>query len=186
MDSLENKHNNRNHILEVTDRLIMQKGVTKTSLADIAREAGISRGTLYYYYSSKSELVYDITHHHFDMVTNNLFDRVINAADDTSPQELLKQVFETILNEENRTKMHLYLLQDAVLNDEDLKNRFQDKYQEWRMAIKEGLDKVLHYDEERSALMSYIILAALDGFIIQSILGDESIPIDSIINYMIR
>jgi AcrR family transcriptional regulator len=39
---------NIEHILEVAGRLLVEKGVRDTSLSDIAREAGISKGTLYY------------------------------------------------------------------------------------------------------------------------------------------
>lgn len=43
----------------------------------------------------------------------------------------------------------------------------------------------MHYDEKQSRLMSFIILAAIDDFIIQSILEDETIPINEIVDYMI-
>jgi len=42
-----------------SNELMTERGVTDTSLADIAGEVGISKGTLFYYYSSKNDLVYD-------------------------------------------------------------------------------------------------------------------------------
>ncbi|NLB53646.1 MAG: helix-turn-helix transcriptional regulator, partial [Syntrophomonadaceae bacterium] len=40
--------------------LMAEKGIIKTSLADIAREVGISKGTLFYHFASKDDLVNDI------------------------------------------------------------------------------------------------------------------------------
>ena len=39
-------------ILETATRLFTEKGIHETSLADIAKEARLSKGTLYYYYPS--------------------------------------------------------------------------------------------------------------------------------------
>jgi AcrR family transcriptional regulator len=48
---IENQAGKRQQIIEAVARLIIQKGIEKTSLADIAEEAGISKGSLYYYAS---------------------------------------------------------------------------------------------------------------------------------------
>lgn len=47
----------RTEILDVSERLFESKGYDKTSTNDILREIGIARGTLYYYFSSKEEIL---------------------------------------------------------------------------------------------------------------------------------
>jgi len=59
----------RERIIEAASRLMTEEGVTDTSLADIANEVGISRGTLFYYYSSKNDLVYDVAERNLDLIT---------------------------------------------------------------------------------------------------------------------
>jgi AcrR family transcriptional regulator len=46
----------RQAILEATDRLIRRYGYKKTTVEDIAGEAGISRGTVYLYFKCKEEI----------------------------------------------------------------------------------------------------------------------------------
>ena len=51
------KSDNKAKILKSAIRLIGENGVEGTSLSDIAKDVGISKGTLYYYYSTKSDIV---------------------------------------------------------------------------------------------------------------------------------
>ncbi|KLU63209.1 HTH-type transcriptional regulator TtgR [Peptococcaceae bacterium CEB3] len=51
---------NKKKILESSIGIFAKKGIHQATLADIAAAAGISKGTLFYYYKSKGELLYDI------------------------------------------------------------------------------------------------------------------------------
>src|ERR1700755_3604602 len=46
----------RRQILDGARRLFMAQGFDHTSMGDIAREAGVSKGTLYVYFDSKERL----------------------------------------------------------------------------------------------------------------------------------
>ncbi|WP_414162995.1 multidrug efflux transporter transcriptional repressor AcrR [Superficieibacter sp. BNK-5] len=50
----------RQHILDVAMRLFSQQGVSATSLADIAKSAGVTRGAIYWHFKNKSELFSEI------------------------------------------------------------------------------------------------------------------------------
>lgn len=73
MDSTEKT---RDRILRVTGELIARQGIQKTSLASIAREAGISRGTLFYYYPSKQSLLYQVMEISFCEVTGKILETI--------------------------------------------------------------------------------------------------------------
>jgi AcrR family transcriptional regulator len=47
----------RKEIIDTAKKLFESKGIKKTSMNDIAENAGIAKGLLYYYFSSKEELV---------------------------------------------------------------------------------------------------------------------------------
>ena len=49
-------HNMKEKILLTSIDLMTKNGINNTSLADIAREVNISKGTLYYHFSSKEEI----------------------------------------------------------------------------------------------------------------------------------
>ncbi|MCF6179205.1 MAG: TetR family transcriptional regulator C-terminal domain-containing protein, partial [Geopsychrobacter sp.] len=79
---------------------------------------------------------------------------------------------------------HLYLLQEAITNDEALKQRFREKYANWQRLIEETLAKILHADID-CRVFAQIILAALDGFIIQSLLGVEGLSLEEISRFVL-
>ena len=47
----------KNEILDVAERLFCTKGFDNTSTNDILKEIGIARGTLYYHFKSKEEIL---------------------------------------------------------------------------------------------------------------------------------
>lgn len=50
----------RQHILDVALRLFSQQGVSSTSLAEIAKAAGVTRGAIYWHFKGKSDLFNEI------------------------------------------------------------------------------------------------------------------------------
>lgn len=46
----------RNRILDVAEQVFSQKGVSRTSLADIADAAGVTRGAIYWHFKNKADL----------------------------------------------------------------------------------------------------------------------------------
>lgn len=170
-------------IIEAGTRLVVQKGIEKTSLADIAEEAGISKGSLYYYYASKNELIFDITEAHINQISENLFTIIEESKGNASWQELLKILFERILAADTRGRLHLYLVQQALNDNDELKQRFRKKYQEWKLMIKDGF-AMLEPNVTNHNVLSSLIIAALDGFLIQSLLELETISGDEFVSHL--
>ncbi|MFV0569356.1 MAG: multidrug efflux transporter transcriptional repressor AcrR [Citrobacter portucalensis] len=50
----------RQHILDAALRLFSQQGVSSTSLAEIAKAAGVTRGAIYWHFKNKSDLFSEI------------------------------------------------------------------------------------------------------------------------------
>lgn len=183
-NSKERPGGNRQFILESTARLIMEKGVEKTSLSDIAKAVGISKGTLYYYYTSKSDLIFDITELHMQRITDRILDILEKRRNEMTLKEILEMVFETFLKEETREKLHLYLLQDAITGNEKLLAKFREKYDEWRRLIEKEVGKILKDAGEQPAILAYIIVAAIDGLVIQSIVNRQKMPVAEIAGWL--
>lgn len=62
----------KNEILDVAERLFGTKGFDSTSTGDILNEIGIARGTLYYHFKSKEEIL--------DAMVSRLVERLIEKA----------------------------------------------------------------------------------------------------------
>lgn len=52
----EEKEQRRNDIIDAAEAVFAQKGVEKATMADVAREARLSRGLLYFYFKDKDDL----------------------------------------------------------------------------------------------------------------------------------
>lgn len=50
----------KNSILRIAGELFVRQGFDKTSISDILKEAGIARGTLYYHFDSKEEIMNEL------------------------------------------------------------------------------------------------------------------------------
>ncbi|MEO9329730.1 TetR/AcrR family transcriptional regulator [Gordonia aurantiaca] len=75
----------RGEIVEAAYKVFTGKGYEATTIADVAREAGIGQGTIYRYIESKRELL--------DLVFDNAIDRLFSTVDpdslfDSDPQSL--------------------------------------------------------------------------------------------------
>lgn len=173
----------RQQIIEAATRVIVQKGIDKTSLTDIAKAAGISKGSLYYYYATKNDLIFDITEAHISQISNNLFDIIENRHDNAEWKDILNILFERIMAAETRGRLHLYLLQQALNGNDELAERFRKKYREWNAMIQAGFTKIDPSATDYTVL-STLIITALDGCLIQSMLGLEISPWTEIINYL--
>ncbi len=68
----------RREIAQAACEVILQVGLDKMRLADVAREAGLTTGAIQYHFESKEELLL--------FVKNGLFDRIFAAAEEQAQQ----------------------------------------------------------------------------------------------------
>ncbi|MFZ5353055.1 MAG: TetR/AcrR family transcriptional regulator [Bacillota bacterium] len=178
-----NKLNNESYqkIMNAAEEIIIEKGVKDTSLADIAGKAGISKGTLYYYYSSKSDLIFDIAERHLEKITEqimNLVNESYRNKKTADPRKILEMTFKELTKDSTYMKLHIYLLKEAVIGSSELKIRFVEDYKKWRGMIEDSLTKLFGGKVEDAASVSQAILAAADGFKIQMLLGFDDLDFD--------
>jgi len=57
MRTVKNPEERKNEILDAAEQLFTIKGYAKTTINDILREVGIAKGTFYYYFQSKEEVM---------------------------------------------------------------------------------------------------------------------------------
>jgi AcrR family transcriptional regulator len=174
-DSIKTKQ----QILEAARDAFIEQGITSTSLKEIARTAGVSTGTLFYYYASKSDLVFDVTNLHFDQLTHQLLDWVNSINSQSNMQKILPVVCETIVGDQLRGKLHHYLIEEALTNNSSLRIKFIEKYTEWQTMIEQGIE-ISVPDKKKRREIAQLLLAVLDGLVMQTILGVEGISIKDI------
>lgn len=174
---------NKERIITTASRLIVEKGVADTSLADIARETGISKGTLYYYYPNKGDLIFDISERHLDRLTNKLFAWIERSSEDITPELVLRVMYDIILKSTAKGITHLYLIQEAIAHHPPLRDRFRQEYPRWVHMISEGLKRLSPQRDDHEILAS-ILMASIDGYLIQKLLGVERVSVDKVARYL--
>lgn len=81
----------RNEILDTAKKLFRTKGYEKCTVNDILKEVGIAKGTFYYYFKSKQEVL-DAVVSSYTVIMINRVEEIINK-DDIEPIEKLMGVF---------------------------------------------------------------------------------------------
>ena len=176
----------KTHILTVASSVILKKGLKNTSLKNIAKEAGISKGTLYYYYSAKEDIIYDIAKRNMIQITDEVIKWIEHKGNSENPEAILKAFFEKGLEAEDKGRLHLYLLNDAVTSNEKLAEKFKQLYAQWRILLKDTLDQLLPEKKSDNLGLSYLILTTLDGLMLQKMCGTEMFPLENIVKVLLK
>lgn len=186
MKSNNNNNNMKKNILISATRLIAQKGIKSTSLADIAKHVGISKGTLYYHYSSKDDLVCDIADVHLKIITRAVLDCVQNIKTDNPQDEIIKSIVDKISTIGGTGRVHMYLLCEAITGNEPLKERIKLNYINWRATLKSEIEKNLSNSNESAESLSFLLVSIVDGLVVQGLLKTEEIPFEEIATFLVN
>lgn len=171
---------NQKRILEAATDLFIKQGANETSLADIARSLKISKGTLYYYYSTKADLIFDVTDAYMQELTEGLLEWAKSLDKNTAPESILESVFKTVFKAKTRGKLHIYLIHEAITRNDDLAQKIRAAYAKWKGMLKEGLDSVFG-DSINTQIYADIILTMLTGGIVHTILDVEMPPLNDLV-----
>lgn len=166
------KPNNKQKIIEAAQRLIAAQGVEKTSMRDIAAEAGITTGAIYYYYKSKEELLYDVMDY-AAAVTSEIMK--MRARPSARPDEVLDEIARRVtqqLRNHRHWNLRYYLALQAAQGDENLRARFAHNYAAQASRTADLFNYVFSTPSQPQDLaLAIIMVAALDGINFQQFIG---------------
>lgn len=174
----------KSRIVAMASRLAVKKGLDGFSLTAVAREAGISKGTLYYYYPTKSELIFDIAARHVNEITALIMEMIAESGPDTDPADLLALFFRKHQANRTRMRLHLNLVYQAMNGDQAIKQRYQEIYARWRRQARQALEKLLPESPHRETLV-HLIITTIDGLNVQSMLGVDPAPTAQIAGFLV-
>lgn len=183
---MKSNNNMKENILKVAIDLITLNGIKNTSLSDIAKSTGISKGTLYYHYASKDDLIFDIADVHLNIITGAVLECVHNIESKSSKDELINIIMNKIAAIGSTGRIHMYLLCEAITNNDPLRERIKIKYIQWRTTLQEEIHKNLHESTKDSEALSFLLISIIDGLVVQSILKTEKIPFEKIAEFLVN
>lgn len=144
----------RLEIMEAAQRLFEQEGYTKTTIEAIIKEAQIAKGTFYYYFKSKQEILGAIVENivsklqaHFVAILNNeklsALDKLKEMIIGSQKRETVNHaVMEIIHLPENRELQEQLNIQSILVIAPLMTQAFVQGYQEGIFKIKASLESI--------------------------------------------
>lgn len=131
----------RNEILDAAERLFSTKGYEKCTVNDILNEVSIAKGTFYYYFKSKKEVLEAIVSRY----TKQIIKRVEAVLEkDLRPEEKLLQIF-LAMRMENRVELdvisEMHKPENALLHQKTLQQIVTSVAPLLASVVEEGIEK---------------------------------------------
>ncbi|WP_300629030.1 TetR/AcrR family transcriptional regulator [uncultured Thomasclavelia sp.] len=150
-----------NKILEVSQRLFLEKGYDNTKIQDIADELGMTKGAIYHHFESKEEIMNKLGESMF--IHNNPFE-IVKKRNDLNGLEKMKLAIK--LNQSNEqmvelTNQALPLLENPQILAKMFESNYQNLLPYWLELIKEGQEDGSIKTNQPKELAELLILTDL-------------------------
>lgn len=173
----------REAILATAASLFLQGGVHAVSLQDIAQAAGLSKGTLYYYYPTKESLVAELARINTETVTDTLFAWVDSLSRGDDMRAALFRLMELLTADGQLSGLHMALYTEAALGNEALTHWLAGAYREWTVMFEVGVLKVQSKNAAAIRAKSHLFFTMLLGYVMQVQSGICDPDRESLIGY---
>lgn len=176
------RNKTKRNILENALMLFAEKGFKGTSISDIARSAGISKGLAYNYFKNKDDLVISV----FEMLTKEVHAILASADNENDPKKKLRmfinQTFNQVINDEKFWRLYM----NFVISPE--------MQQKSNKILGEFLEEMLYEFKKIFVQMkipnpsneSKILLAIIDGVCFHFMIDKDKYPIETIRRYLLK
>jgi len=159
-------------ILEAAAKCFSERGYTKTTMDKIAKEAGVSKGTLYWHFNSKEDLFVELKIRHIARVLRQLEELFAQKKTfDLKLLDVIAMCFSSLVPENREVaRLSAEFLAEATKIPK-LNKMLRDQYERIQRLITSTMEEAIEKGELRKdidpKLISMILLAMLDGLELQ-------------------
>jgi AcrR family transcriptional regulator len=158
-------------IIEAMRTSVGTRGAAGSTFDVVAREAGVSRGLLHYYFGSKEQLLVEVVRHDCEVRIASMGARIAKA---TTADEIIAALvlgLEEFIEGEPGSPAVIYELLSASRHSEDIRAELAELYRRWRADLADSLrtkerDGVVRLDADPDSVASMLFCLG-DGFGIQ-------------------
>lgn len=155
-------------ILDAAFRSFSSKGIVKTSIDDIAIEAGLTKGGVYWYFKDKNEIYLSMIERHIQEDIDKWNELVRNS--DLSIESIIEfgiQYLRYSISDKNHLFVHAELFAESFKN-EVLREKLNKVHGEYRSMLRGIFEKLFEkFSSNKNDLnidsVSCLILACLEG-----------------------
>jgi AcrR family transcriptional regulator len=126
-------------IVSAMRRSVGERGAAGSTFDVVAREAGVSRGLLHYYFGSKERLMVEVVRRDCDHFVTELEASVARA---TSVDEIVASLVATLdafVRGEPGTQAVIYEMLSASRRSEEIRLEMAELYRRWRLHLADAL-----------------------------------------------
>ena len=160
-------------IVDAMRACVAAKGIAGATFDVVAREAGVSRGLLHYYFGSKERLLVEVVRHDTELRVGQLKENLARADTLDAVVEVLVTQVRSFLAEDPASQAVIYEMFSASRHNEELRTEMAALYRQTRDHIADALHQkheagVVQLRDEPSNVAS-VLLGLGDGFTMQLI-----------------
>jgi AcrR family transcriptional regulator len=167
-------------IVQAMRNSLAERGAAGSTFDQVAREAGVSRGLLHYYFGSKERLLVEVVRHDCEERVAALDASLAGA---TSPDEIVEVLVEQLkafLEDDPRSPTVVYEMLSASRHSEEIRQEMAELYRTWRAHLADALEAkqaegVVKLDADAESVAA-VIFALGDGIGIQLLSEPEWDP----------
>jgi AcrR family transcriptional regulator len=158
-------------IIEAMRTSVGTRGAAASTFDHVAREAGVSRGLLHYYFGSKEQLLVEVVRHDCEVRIAAMDEAIGRARDVDEVIAALVLGLEEFIEGDLGSPAVIYELLSASRHSDDIRAELGELYRRWRADLAEALrakqrDGVVKLEADPEAVAS-MLFALGDGFGIQ-------------------
>jgi TetR/AcrR family transcriptional regulator, repressor for uid operon len=180
MAIIVDKEKKKKEIIHAARVVFRSKGFYNCSIAQIAREAGIGKGTIYEYFTSKDELFLEVFFDVFDQIMLKMIETMDT---ERRPVKKIKLFFENMAQFYDEMKDELSLLFEfwGMFSRQDEKGVIDLNIGNYYMRFVEHFARIFEEGKQRGTIRSkvssqsaaFMLLALTDGIAFQSLYNDD-------------
>jgi AcrR family transcriptional regulator len=160
-------------IIEAMRTSVGVRGAAASTFDQVAREAGVSRGLLHYYFGSKDRLLVEVVRHDCDLRIEALDKRLEAAHSLDEVVAALVAQLESFVQDDEASQAVVYELLSASRHSDEIRAELAELYRRWRAHLADALrakerEGVVKLEADAEDVAS-ILFALGDGFGIQLI-----------------
>lgn len=176
----------REAILTTAASLFTRRGVHGTSLGDIAAEAKLSKGTLYYYYPTKDELIITITENCLNRMSDILLTWLDGLTRDEPLAPAITRLFSSIMEDEQLARLYVVLCAECSTEDTPIQALMAEQRQQWKLMLELGTLRIQSRNARILGDRAELFFTLLTGHMLQSFGGMSSIPVEALTEALVR
>ncbi|MBI5605526.1 MAG: TetR/AcrR family transcriptional regulator [Deltaproteobacteria bacterium] len=148
-----------NEICRAAAMVFYEKGYLSATLADVAQAAGLTKGAIFHYFSTKEELLFLVLYRYTESTLGELMVR-LNAFSD--PQErIYEYIYLFIMTYKKRQFESRLALNEVVNLPEKYLNIIKEKQREFVKILRSLIEDLLEKKERKPGLITFLTYSLL-------------------------